>query len=516
MSLRALRPLSVAASALLVGGGLALLPAVSASAVPVADFVALQAAFSGSGEVELAADISAPADTLTTPIATGITLDLAGHDLHILTLQLAGDSAFTIEDSVGGGSLVADATSIADNSPYADARAGINVPPGATLTIESGSITAKGGGQGAAGIGAQNHGGSGATLGSIVINGGTVIATSELAAAGIGQAAVANGGSILITGGDVTATAGQAAAGIGGGFLSDVSSLSITGGTVRATGASGAGIGGGYFTNLLAGIGLPAVSITGGTITATSDSGAGIGLGSSAIVGSGSVSITGATVTASSGAAAIGSGSSSQDVPVTIGAGADVTTTSLWALGNSSGTSPVQIDGTLRLASGSLLVAGGSGNIVVGSAGIVTGEGTLTGPGSAVNNGAITLENVVADVTVNNYLVTFDGTDEEVRVYASTFAAGEREFPADPTGSLPFQGWFTEEDGAGEEFTETSVLTGDATVYPYFAAAPAPAPAPEPQKLAATGAETPWAAIGTGAGILLLGAILLLRRRRTA
>ena len=107
------------------------------------------------------------------------------------------------------------------------------------------------GGRNSAGIG----GGDGAGCSGITISGGTVTASSEDGAAGIGGgrwagAGTADSAGVTITNGTVTANGGAGAAGIGDGAnnVSDVGSvISITGGTVTATGGAGeaAGIGSG-------------------------------------------------------------------------------------------------------------------------------------------------------------------------------------------------------------------------------------------------------------------------------
>ena len=107
------------------------------------------------------------------------------------------------------------------------------------------------GGRNSAGIG----GGDGAGCSGITISGGTVTASSEDGAAGIGGGRLAGAGTadstgVTITNGTVTANGGAGAAGIGDGYnnVSDVGSvISITGGTVAATGGAGeaAGIGNG-------------------------------------------------------------------------------------------------------------------------------------------------------------------------------------------------------------------------------------------------------------------------------
>ncbi len=124
---------------------------------------------------------------------------------------------------------------------------GIYVPMGSTLTIKGGTEgTGKliAGSNGfAAGIGAGlNH----KSCGNIIIQGGTIEATGDLYASGIGGAYVSTCGDIEITGGNITAQGGVGAAGIGGGRGANCGAINISGGTIIATGGEdAAGIGGG-------------------------------------------------------------------------------------------------------------------------------------------------------------------------------------------------------------------------------------------------------------------------------
>ena len=118
------------------------------------------------------------------------------------------------------------------NSNYPGIQAG---PTGTTLTIQgTGSLTAScskndenGGG---AGIGGNNVG----SCGSIVIEGGSIIATGSLGA-GIGSANNTTCGSITISGGTVTATGGKWAAGIGSGYAGTCGDITITTGVTQVT-----------------------------------------------------------------------------------------------------------------------------------------------------------------------------------------------------------------------------------------------------------------------------------------
>ena len=122
----------------------------------------------------------------------------------------------------------------------------LNVASGNSLTIYAqsngtGRLDATGASSISSGIG----GNSGQVCGTIIINGGRIVATGGT---GIGGAYQKAGGTVTINGGVVTAT-GTGGAGIGGGTGSPAGAggtLTINGGTVTATGGySGAGVGGG-------------------------------------------------------------------------------------------------------------------------------------------------------------------------------------------------------------------------------------------------------------------------------
>ena len=205
---------------------------------------------------------------------------------------------------------------------------GIYVPEGSTLTIQGdGSLSASSNGW-AAGIG----GGYYIACGNIVIEGGTIEATGGKTGAGIGGGYGRSCGNISITGGNVTATGGNNAAGIGNGSANGGNTISgnitISGGTVTATGGKyGAGIGSSYaragYTNSCGNI-----TISGGTVDAIGgDYGAGIGTGAAnGTTKCGDITITtGVTrVTATKGSEASnsigkGSGSKASFGTVTIG-----------------------------------------------------------------------------------------------------------------------------------------------------------------------------------------------------
>ncbi len=178
--------------------------------------------------------------------------------------------------------------------------AGIEVPEGTSLTLTSidgdgenagtlhaENVSGMGFSTGAAGIGAKgtryNVGTDNiiATVGEIIINGGTITAIGKDCGAGIGGAYMGTTGTITINGGHVTAMSQvgsidnsgmMCAAGIGGGIDGQVQTITITGGTVVASsrGSASPGIGAGAYGNTTAGAAATScgtILITGGNIT---------------------------------------------------------------------------------------------------------------------------------------------------------------------------------------------------------------------------------------------------------
>lgn len=191
---------------------------------------------------------------------------------------------------------------------------GIYVPSGKTLTIQGdGSLTASSNGR-APGIGSVYK----IAGGNIVIEGGTITATGSSSSAGIGGSWKAACGNITIKGGTIIARGGSSAPGIGSGQESSCGTISITGGTVTATGGEyGAGIGSSYRGN------CGSITITGGIVTATGNSTAGIGSGYTGSCGDITITdgVTSVTATKGSGAPnSIGAGNGSGSCgTVTIG-----------------------------------------------------------------------------------------------------------------------------------------------------------------------------------------------------
>ncbi len=141
--------------------------------------------------ITLAADIVAP--TAQVDVGCHAILSLAGHDLTVRNVVIAGGRALTIADTGTGGTLTADAGETSDVAGIQNTLA--------TLTVASGTVVATGG-QRAAGIG----GGPSSNGGATKITGGTVIASSVNAAES-GSSAIGPGdggssfGTLSVTGG---------------------------------------------------------------------------------------------------------------------------------------------------------------------------------------------------------------------------------------------------------------------------------------------------------------------------
>ncbi|MCP1101768.1 biopolymer transport protein ExbD [Aequitasia blattaphilus] len=126
--------------------------------------------------------------------------------------------------------------------------AGIHVPSGATLTIEDDS-SMEGIGtlqtESASGAGIGGNPGS-EDCGTVVVNGGRLLATSTGEAAGIGGYYEGSGGDVTVNGGYVTAIVKEGSgAGIGGGSRGNGGSLIINGGFISAGAIRGFDVGAG-------------------------------------------------------------------------------------------------------------------------------------------------------------------------------------------------------------------------------------------------------------------------------
>ena len=263
------------------------------------------------------------------------------------------------------------------------------------LTIQdkdkNGSLTATGGIQNGAGIGA---GGYGVSSGKIEITGGDITATGGKSAAGIGGSGYRGDADITISGGTIRATGGDQAAGIGGGGLYGSGNITITGDAVieeSIGGSSGAGAG-----NSTGGAGIGGGAGGHGTIDISGnaqvknalgkDGGAGIGSGHD---GDGNVTISGnATIENAEGgkfAAGIGGGYGG-DSNVTISGNAKIDNASggMQAAGIGGGSFG---DGTITIKDNAAI-----GTVTGGSYGAGVGGGAL-GVGDVTIEGNVTIKN---------------------------------------------------------------------------------------------------------------------------
>jgi hypothetical protein len=241
-------------------------PAVAAGPTTAAELGSALCAGGGS-TIALSADILDGASGVVT-IAAPCTavLDLDGSRLQVNRIVLDAGTTLTIRDAAAGSG--APGALVASSNVYGEPAIRTT---GATLNIESGSITANGS-FAAAGIGGRfdQATSTGGDAGTINISGGTVTATSVRDGTGNRGAAIGGGssggsGTITISGGTVVADAETAdgAAGIGAGRSGAVGTITISGGTVTAKGGQfAAGIGGGGFGS------AGTILISGGDVTA--------------------------------------------------------------------------------------------------------------------------------------------------------------------------------------------------------------------------------------------------------
>ena len=246
------------------------------------------------------------------------------------------------------------------------AEKGIRVPEGATLRIygqanDSGKLIATAGSYNAA-IGSNDEDdGDEDAAGTIIIYGGTIEATGDSDAAGIGGGNEAGAGNVTVYGGTVTATGGDYGAGIGSGDEPEngsAGSYTQYGGTVTANGGKeAAGVGGGNDCD------GGTVTIWGGKLEATGlgwgreAGGAGIGGGDDG--DGGTVTIHGGDVTAQGGyfAAGIGGGEHGITGTVTINGG-EVKATG-GDLGAGIGTGDGKLHTEMNENTGSVTINGG-------------------------------------------------------------------------------------------------------------------------------------------------------------
>ena len=177
-------------------------------------------------------------ETLTGTLASKVQISIAAGATVILhNVNINGSGTWTT-GNYAGITCEGDATIILSGTNtvkgFYEDYPGIYVPENKTVTIQgTGSLTASSNGW-AAGIGGGNTG----NCGNITITGGNITATGGSGRAGIGGGSDACG-NITITGGTITATGGNNAAGIGGGTGGTCGNITITSGVTRVTATKG-------------------------------------------------------------------------------------------------------------------------------------------------------------------------------------------------------------------------------------------------------------------------------------
>lgn len=176
-------------------------------------------------------------ETLTGTLASKVQISIADGATVILNgVNINGSGTWTT-GNYAGITCEGDATIILSGTNtvkgFNEDYPGIYVPENKTVTIQgTGSLTASSNGW-AAGIGGGNTG----NCGNITITGGNITATGGYGRAGIGGGSDACG-NITITGGTITATGYANGAGIGGG-IGACGNITITSGVTRVTATKG-------------------------------------------------------------------------------------------------------------------------------------------------------------------------------------------------------------------------------------------------------------------------------------
>ncbi|MFB9955425.1 InlB B-repeat-containing protein [Cellulomonas denverensis] len=508
------------------------------------------------GTVQLGADLTQVISTddrlnrLVLADGSSLVLDLNGHDLSTAAIVLGQGSTLTVTDTSAGqpGTLAAHALSRGQASdPGKEDRAGIETT-GATLIIEGRAVVdASSPATMSAGIGGGAHGDGGTIIirgdadvtaegaqfgagigsgdgdsaadprlqaGDITIGGNARVTAIAEDGAGIGGGVYTDSGDVTITDHAVVTATSEGGAGIGGGYAggSNGGTIRIDGdAVVDATGGWGAGIGGGYPSTSRGGANGGIIEIAGNANVIAASTTYGAGIGSGPRGDAGSITISGnpvVTATGIGGGAGIGGGiqASGGDVRLLGGTitainGADITNTSSAVGSGRSGTT----FGSLHIADPATLIIPDPAVLRIPADVTVTGEGQLRGgatPGDVVNNGAVQLATEDVDWSTlglypNNYLVTRHAnggtSDQEVRVFATTLAAGARQIPAEPTkADHTLTGWNLAQDGTGDPVTLAldTPISANVTHFAQWAQNP-PAPVEEPED--PTGPVTPAA-----------------------
>ncbi|MDO4545740.1 MAG: hypothetical protein Q4C25_06250 [Bacillota bacterium] len=346
--------------------------------------------------------------------------------------------------------------------------AGLQVPKGATITIDgAGNLTAIGAKHGA-GIG----GGNGGDGGKITISGsGTINATSKDYGAGIGGGDRGAGGEINISGsGTINATSGTDGAGIGGGRRGAGGEINISG-AVEITAISengGAGIGSGANASSNNGVIKINLDASGIIIAEGRDGGAGIGGGSQSsggtinISGLGKIDAKGGVMAAGIGGGANGAndfielqggiinsiGGNSAGSGVAYGAGAGI------GSGGSDNSGPKSV-GTIKVNGDVVIFAKGGTNGTnneFNGAAIGTG-GTLSSGGTEMAFSSPSSRGIIFQAA--------GGTNGQV--YGEVTLPGDLVIPRDYTLHIPTTNRITVPTGI--TLTNSGTLDNDETIY---------------------------------------------------
>ncbi|QTX03599.1 Ig-like domain repeat protein [Agromyces archimandritae] len=410
------------------------------------------------------------------------------------TIRIGGDATVTADSGVGNGAAIG----------------GAQGGDGGSITIDgSAVVNADGSIAGGAGIGGGLNGNGGTTT----IGGDAEVTATARNGAGIGGGTLGGGGVITIRDRalvDAGAVDGNGA-GIGGGPGGPAGVITITDeAQVTAVSAGSAAIGGdtretapadsisisgrssvsASGTSNASGIGGSAtITVTGGpTVVATSEYSAGIARSWRNTDQSMRVEIAGGDVTATSlyaGAGIGGGGNGGPGVDVVItggtvtvreGAADSDQASAIGYGGNWLSTEPDW--GSLSITAPGTVVIADGGTLRVPDGVVVTGDGYIRSGGAdatVVNDGAIQqpTDNVdwsLLGVMPHNFLIAFDPNggepEQEVRVFATTFELGAREFPPNPSrDGFVFSEWNSEEDGTGDTITAGTLWSDDTTVY---------------------------------------------------
>ena len=195
--------------------------------------------FCGEYNCNTRAGIETTGGTLTIN-GTGSVVSTGGTGAGLAGDPALGGAGIGGGDGGNGGTIIINGGNIVAHAP-GSGGAGIgggNLAIGGTIIINGGNITASGSSHGS-GIGSGGGLSLGQETGNIIINGGTITASSPFAGAGIGGSGI---GSVTIAGGNIEANGGNQGAGIGSCLLGGPRYITISGGIVRPTGGGVLGL----------------------------------------------------------------------------------------------------------------------------------------------------------------------------------------------------------------------------------------------------------------------------------